>query len=143
MATPPRATRSWKATRSSLTRPRGAAPSKVADLMIRFLRFNGPSRASPKTGARTVPGPSVTGSPVPEEPGVAHGGQHVASQVGVAHDEVGQPRVGSGVAEGGPVAAAGVEAAGQRHRHRRARVPLVLAPGVHVHPVSYTHLRAH
>ena len=55
MAAPPAATRWWKATRSSVTAPLGVAPSKVADLMIRFFSVRGPSRAGPKTAG---PGPA-------------------------------------------------------------------------------------
>src|SRR5665213_226381 len=132
MAAPPEATRSWNATRSSVTTPRGEAPSKVADLMMRFFRVSGPSRAGPKIGGAT-PGRSLTGSLPFKEARVAYRGQHVVRQVGVTHDEVGQPRVGAGVAERGSVDAAGVKSGGQRDGHGCARVPLVLPSGVDVH----------
>ena len=50
----------------------------------------------------------------------------------MTHDEIGQPRVGSRVAQRGAVDAAGEEPGSQRHSHRGTRVPLVLAPGVDV-----------
>ena len=79
----------------------GEAPSNVADLMIRFLRVSGPSRAGPKTGGAGVgvPVEPVTGSVGLEQARVAHGSQHLVGEVGVADDEIGQPRIGAGVAE--------------------------------------------
>ena len=52
IATPPAATRRWKATSSSLTWPPGMTPSKVAALMMRFR-----ASAAPGGPARTPAGP--------------------------------------------------------------------------------------
>ena len=60
-------------------------------------------------------------------------GQDVLGVLLAADDEVGQPRVGVAVAKRFPVEPAGVQSAGQGHRDRGARVPLVLAAGVDVH----------
>ena len=62
-AAPPRATRRWNSISSSVTRPLGITPSKVAALVIRLRSISGPRRngvaaSSSLTIARAPAGPT-------------------------------------------------------------------------------------
>ena len=90
--------RRWKSINASVTSPRGLAPSKVAALMILFLKVRGPSRAGPKTAGAGGSGSAGMRGPL-LQPGRRQGGHDGMDQVGMADHEVRQPGVSLGVAQ--------------------------------------------
>ena len=157
MATPPEAMVRWNSINLSLMAPLGVAPSKVAALMIRFLRVKGPRGAGSNTAGgrpglagasvltvftrahhRAGPAPSAGGfsrswpRSWARHPGRTQGIGDRLRQRGMADHQIREVGVRLRIPQRTPVEPPGMKTGGQRHGHRCGRIPLVLSPGMKI-----------